>query len=76
MPSTRALAQELEISRNSVFQAFEQLILEGFLEGRKGDGTYVCDNIGIRNGKQVKPEQAPVEEEYIPDYSIEPIVPF
>lgn len=75
MPATRALAAELEISRNSVFQAFEQLILEGFLEGRKGDGTYVCDNIGIRTAWQAK-LPPPVEEEYVPDYSIEPIVPF
>ncbi|GAA0544106.1 MocR-like pyridoxine biosynthesis transcription factor PdxR [Chitinophaga japonensis] len=42
MPSTRTLAAELSVSRNSVFLAYEQLMLEGFLQGKKGDGTYVC----------------------------------
>ncbi|QEH43213.1 PLP-dependent aminotransferase family protein [Chitinophaga sp. XS-30] len=76
LPATRALAAELEISRNSVFQAFEQLILEGFLEGRKGDGTYVCAKIGIVPARTPKVEETPGTEEYIPDFSIEPLLPF
>ena len=39
MPSTRALAA----SRITVHQAFEQLILEGLLEGRQGAGTFVAE---------------------------------
>lgn len=39
IPSTRALAQELGISRLPVLNAFEQLLHEGYLEGRAGSGT-------------------------------------
>lgn len=41
LPSTRDLAAELCVSRNTVLAAFESLIAEGFLEGETGLGTYV-----------------------------------
>jgi GntR family transcriptional regulator/MocR family aminotransferase len=41
LPSTRALAAELGVSRNTVALAFEQLLSEGYVEGRVGSGTYV-----------------------------------
>jgi GntR family transcriptional regulator/MocR family aminotransferase len=41
LPSTRVLAAHLRVSRNTVHVAFEQLIAEGYLEGRQGAGTYV-----------------------------------
>jgi GntR family transcriptional regulator/MocR family aminotransferase len=41
LPSTRSLASELAVSRNTVLIAFEQLLAEGYLEGRVGAGTYV-----------------------------------
>lgn len=41
LPATRALASALQISRNTVVNAFDQLLAEGYLEGRVGDGTYV-----------------------------------
>lgn len=43
LPSTRSLADVLGVSRNTVHTAFEQLILEGLLEGRQGAGTFVAD---------------------------------
>ncbi len=42
LPSTRALAAQMGISRNTVLAAFEQLNAEGYLEGRLGSGTYVA----------------------------------
>lgn len=42
LPSTRGLAAELEVSRNTVTSAFSQLLVEGYLEGRVGSGTYVA----------------------------------
>lgn len=45
LPSTRALAVELGISRLPVVNAFEQLLHEGYIEGRTGSGTYVKDSI-------------------------------
>ena len=41
LPSTRALASELDCARNTVVSAFEQLFAEGYLEGKVGSGTYV-----------------------------------
>jgi GntR family transcriptional regulator/MocR family aminotransferase len=41
LPSTRALADELNISRNTALNAYDQLISEGYLEGSTGSGTYV-----------------------------------
>jgi len=45
IPSTRALARELGISRLPVLTAFEQLLHEGYLEGRAGSGTFVATSI-------------------------------
>jgi len=42
LPSTRALALELGVSRNVVLLAYEQLLAEGYAEGRAGSGTYVA----------------------------------
>jgi GntR family transcriptional regulator / MocR family aminotransferase len=41
VPSTRALAAELGVSRFPVLTAYGQLLHEGYLEGRVGSGTYV-----------------------------------
>ena len=42
LPSTRGFAAELGVSRNTVINAFRQLLAEGYLEGRAGSGTYVA----------------------------------
>ena len=41
IPSSRALAEQLGVSRLTVVSAFEQLIAEGYLESRVGSGTRV-----------------------------------
>jgi GntR family transcriptional regulator / MocR family aminotransferase len=41
LPSTRDLAEQLSVSRTIVVMAFEQLLAEGFVEGRHGSGTFV-----------------------------------
>jgi GntR family transcriptional regulator/MocR family aminotransferase len=48
LPSTRDLAQQLGISRTVVVLAYEQLLAEGFAEGRSGSGTYVSTDVGPR----------------------------
>lgn len=42
LPSTRALAAELGVSRATVETAWDQLRAEGWLEGRTGAGTWVA----------------------------------
>lgn len=43
LPSTRALAGDLGLSRGTVVEAFAQLTAEGYLEARHGAGTWVAD---------------------------------
>lgn len=57
LPSTRRLAEDLGISRNSVATAFELLQAEGYLTGRVGSGSYVADHL---------PDQAPKVERAAP----------
>src|SRR5688572_19514947 len=42
LPSTRALARELGVSRGVVFEAYAQLAAEGYLEARQGAATRVA----------------------------------
>ncbi|MGH9142279.1 MAG: PLP-dependent aminotransferase family protein, partial [Thermoanaerobaculia bacterium] len=45
LPSSRVLAAELGVSRNSVVDAYDQLHSEGYLEGRHGSGTFVAADL-------------------------------
>jgi GntR family transcriptional regulator / MocR family aminotransferase len=45
LPSTRVLASDLGISRNTAANAFDQLAAEGYLRGRVGSGTYVAGTL-------------------------------
>ena len=48
LPSTRALAADLDISRNTVAGAFDQLLAEGYIEGRPGAGTFIAKELPER----------------------------
>jgi GntR family transcriptional regulator / MocR family aminotransferase len=56
LPSTRALASELRLSRNCVLMAFDQLFAEGYVEGRVGAGTFVSATLPDR---ALRPWNAP-----------------
>ena len=45
LPSSRSMATRLNVSRNTVLAAYEQLAAEGYLESRKGAGTYVTADL-------------------------------
>jgi GntR family transcriptional regulator/MocR family aminotransferase len=45
LPSTRALAADLGVSRNTVITAFDQLMVEGYVESRVGRGTRVSHTL-------------------------------
>jgi GntR family transcriptional regulator / MocR family aminotransferase len=45
IPSTRALASELGVSRIPVLTAYAQLLAEGYFEARVGAGTFVCSSL-------------------------------
>lgn len=42
LPSSRSLAHQLAVSRNTVTLAYEHLTAEGYLDTRQGKGTWVC----------------------------------
>jgi GntR family transcriptional regulator/MocR family aminotransferase len=41
LPSTRALARTLGVSRNTVLNAYEMLVADALLAARRGSGTHV-----------------------------------
>lgn len=45
LPATRALAEQLGMSRTVVVAAYEQLLAEGYATGRIGSGTYVAPDL-------------------------------
>ncbi len=55
LPATRAMADSLAIARNTVITAYEQLRVEGYLEGRVGSGTIVARNLPVDYPVAVRP---------------------
>ncbi len=45
LPSSRTLAKDLAVSRNTVMAAFEQLHAEGYISGRVGAGSFVSQEL-------------------------------
>jgi GntR family transcriptional regulator/MocR family aminotransferase len=45
LPSSRSLAVDLGIARNTVAEAYSQLVAEGWLTARQGSGTRVADRV-------------------------------
>src|SRR5438477_1892968 len=45
LPSTRGLADLLGVSRNTVTEAYAQLLADGYLTARHGSGTYVSGEL-------------------------------
>jgi GntR family transcriptional regulator/MocR family aminotransferase len=52
LPSTRTLAEDLRVGRNTVIAAYDQLLAEGFIEARTGSGTWVAP---IREARRMAP---------------------
>jgi GntR family transcriptional regulator/MocR family aminotransferase len=49
LPSTRELAVDLAVSRNTVVNAYDQLVSEGYIEPRPRSGLFVSESLsGIR----------------------------
>jgi GntR family transcriptional regulator/MocR family aminotransferase len=54
LPSSRELAEQLGISRTVVLLAYDQLLAEGYLVGRKGSGTYVSSAVSAGRSAGLK----------------------
>ena len=45
LPASRDLAHELGVSRNTVLNAYEHLLAEGYVKARTGSGTWVAETL-------------------------------
>jgi len=43
LPSSRRLSEQLDVSRNTVVRAYDELIVEGYVEARPASGIFVAD---------------------------------
>ncbi|OOC61154.1 MocR-like pyridoxine biosynthesis transcription factor PdxR [Paenibacillus ihbetae] len=57
LPSTRQLAEELKVSRNTVNEAFDMLLAEGFVVSRQGSPTRIADGAAVHTEKKEMPRQ-------------------
>ena len=72
LPSTRILAENLQVSRSTVDLAYEQLVSEGYLVARPGSGYYVGqveELYGFSTKLQESPEVKAAKEQYKVDFS-------
>lgn len=53
LPSSRALADDLAVSRRLVVEAYSQLLAEGYLTARRGAGTFVT--AAAASGEEARP---------------------
>jgi GntR family transcriptional regulator / MocR family aminotransferase len=58
LASSRSLAHDLGINRNTVIAALEQLLAEGVLEARRGSGTFVSRSVILHQHPRTAPSQA------------------
>jgi GntR family transcriptional regulator / MocR family aminotransferase len=61
LPSSRALAADLGVSRTTSLLALEQLLAEGYLTTRHGSGTFVADELpdDLPGARTARPQQTP-----------------
>ncbi len=58
LPSSRALATDLGVARNTVAEAYGQLVAEGWLAARQGSGTRVADRVARLPGPAARSRPA------------------
>jgi GntR family transcriptional regulator / MocR family aminotransferase len=79
LPATRTLAADLGIARNTVADAYGQLVAEGWLTARQGSGTRVAERPATRpvvgDADLTGPRRAAAGEPRQPRYSLRPGVP-
>lgn len=59
LPASRRLARELGVARITVVQAYDQLIAEGYLEARRGAGTWVATDLHDVIDRRPRPGDGP-----------------
>jgi GntR family transcriptional regulator/MocR family aminotransferase len=57
IPGTRALAEQLGIHRNTVLAAFRELVAEGWIDTKVGEGTFVSATPPITSPSRIPPRR-------------------
>jgi GntR family transcriptional regulator/MocR family aminotransferase len=71
LPSSRELAAELKVSRNTVVYAYERLISEGYLNSRSRSKVYVSDTAGeLRSAAQRSKAQQVVPAVHVTAHAV------
>lgn len=77
LPSSRDLAQRLGVARASVVAAYDQLLAEGYAEGRTGSGTYVSQDLSgvldIKPPAKTAPVSTPTSVKAVPSPRLPPL---
>ncbi|MFD6226755.1 PLP-dependent aminotransferase family protein [Streptomyces sp. NPDC060232] len=73
LPSSRTLAADLGIARNTVAEAYAELVAEGWLTARQGSGTRVAERARPRRAATAAPVRRPARSG--PAYSLIPGTP-
>jgi len=58
LPSTRDLAAQLAVNRNTVVAAYDELMAQGWVASRGPGGTFVCDALPERGLRRAPPVPA------------------
>ena len=63
LPASRNLAKELGVSRVIISQGYEQLMMEGYLIGKTGSGTFVNDTLpdNLLNAEKIDSVKSKIE---------------
>lgn len=79
LPSSRALSEQLTVSRSTIDLAYGQLESEGYLESRPRMGHFACDIEGFAQMEKSKEKTSPAQEpggaEYDIDFAVNGIDP-
>lgn len=77
LPASRVLAQDLGVSRITVTGAYDQLMGEGYLQGRRGSGVFVASDLSglTLPPRAVSEAEVPVLPAPAPARAFDPITP-
>jgi GntR family transcriptional regulator/MocR family aminotransferase len=59
LPPSRSLAADLGLARNTVAEAYAELVNEGWLASRQGAGTWVLNAAGAQSPARPRPRRTP-----------------
>lgn len=59
LPSSRTLAKDFGVARNTIDWALGQLAADGYIVRRRGAGSFVAQQLPVRDARPLKPKRVP-----------------